>query len=101
MLQGHYLPPHFDREDLDPCRPCPPQGAVCLLGQIQAEQGWWLSPTQTAAYRCPNTVACGNNGTCGENRVAFAQNPLCGACTPGFNEWRDVCEGLQCRSNPE
>lgn len=53
------------------------------------------------ATRDPTTLAvdtylcdggrCGADFTCGPNRVAAADNPLCGHCLPGHSEWGGTC----------
>ncbi len=34
---------------------------------------------------------CAANFSCGANRVAAADNPLCGRCLPGHSEWDGAC----------
>jgi hypothetical protein len=76
------------------CRFCP-EGASCA-----ALSNMTISP-RYFAVRDPTTLAvqtylcggdrCAANGACGPNRVAAADNPLCGQCLPGHSEWDGSC----------
>jgi hypothetical protein len=76
------------------CLPCP-EGAQCpSLATMSVSSRYY-------AVRDPVTMAvetflcdggrCAASFTCGANRVAAADNPLCGQCLPGHSEWDGAC----------
>jgi hypothetical protein len=76
------------------CRFCP-EGASCpALSNMSTSPLFY-------ALRDPVTLAvdtflcddgrCATNSSCGANRVAAADNPLCGRCLPGHAEWGGAC----------
>ncbi len=76
------------------CRLCP-EGASC-----PALANMSISP-RFYAVRNPVTMEvetflcdggrCAADFTCGANRVAAVDNPLCGLCLPGYSEWGGAC----------
>jgi hypothetical protein len=76
------------------CRPCP-TGAVCPgLTNMSISSRYYatLNPTTLAVetFLCDRN-RCGANFTCGPNRAAAEDNPLCGRCLPGYSEWDGTC----------
>src|SRR5688572_15890037 len=68
------------------CQPCTSSGLKCSNGRVQTDDNFYLvigaDGRSVTSYVCPvNRCASGNK--CTANRVAYADNPLCGKCLPG------------------
>jgi FG-GAP-like repeat/Tyrosine-protein kinase ephrin type A/B receptor-like len=81
------------------CQPCP-SNADCSNGQPLAEPGYWVNIDAATGlalvFPCSTHDACPGGNTCGPNRLAPSQNPLCAACAPGYQEFGDDC--IPCES---
>jgi hypothetical protein len=76
------------------CRFCP-EGASCpALSDMTISPLYYATrdPVSLAVdtYLCDGG-RCAADFTCSPNRVAAADNPLCGRCLPGHSEWAGVC----------
>ncbi len=76
------------------CSLCP-TGVDCAAGSDPRVQAQFYSLRDPVTYalqtfRCEGS-RCTGNASCGSNRVAAEQNPLCGLCETGFSEWNGDC----------
>jgi hypothetical protein len=76
------------------CRFCP-EGASCpALSNISISSRYYATrdPVTLTVHTYPcDGGRCAADLECGPNRVAAADNPLCGQCLPGHSEWGGAC----------
>jgi hypothetical protein len=76
------------------CRACP-EGAVCPgRSNMTVSARYYVvcdaNTLATETFLCDGG-RCAADGHCSPNRVAAADNPLCGRCMPGYSEWDGTC----------
>jgi hypothetical protein len=76
------------------CLLCP-AGVSCTAGadpKVATDYYAIKDPTTMAlqTFRCEG-ARCAGRASCGPNRVAAEDNPLCGQCLRGFSEWHGEC----------